>query len=579
MDRLHDNSRALDTINGMIEQDIRVAAKAVIRDRDTLNNEFLELLADELSVSELHWFNPNGEIIYSTIEGYLGWVPGMDHPLYAFMHGSADELMEEIREDAEFGTFVKYGAVKSVDDNTFVQVGILADAVQALTEEFGYQNLVEELSKNEGLIYAQFLDPNMIATAHSDTSSIGMRLSDQDARVALQNGQRFVSQTFYEEENVSAYDIFLPVVLNHEQVGTLNLGISIEPVLDSINRVIYSIIGIGLVAFIVLGSILAKTSLGIVATLSLTKECLDTMAEGDMAQEIPAKLVERNDEFGEIGVAMQNMQEAIRTLLTRIIDVSHYTSSASQQLSASTQQTSASIEEVASTTNEFASAVEAIRGNALSMSESVTRINDMASNGEQAVDDAINRTTQLRDAIRMLAESVRGLGDRSKEIGKIVELISSVAEQTNLLALNAAIEAARAGEHGRGFAVVADEVAALAEQSSKATDDISNLVHAIQNEADSTVTGIVHSSGLADENAIVIGNSAELLRNILNAVDKIAGEVNYVSNSMNDAAMGSEQIAAATEEQSATTQQVASLAQKLNETSEELLKVVNRFRV
>lgn len=122
-------------------------------------------------MDELHWFNKEGEIIYSTIEGYLGWLPSQEHPLYEFMLSNDQELMEEIRADAEFGNLLKYGAVKNTD-GTFVQIGIKADVIQELTEQFSYQSLVEDLAENEKVEYAVFIDKNAIAVASSDKEEI-----------------------------------------------------------------------------------------------------------------------------------------------------------------------------------------------------------------------------------------------------------------------------------------------------------------------------------------------------------------------------------------------------------------------
>ncbi len=576
--RIGDNAAALDAVNQMIEDRIRVAGQMVIRSQGNLSNAMLTQLAEDLGVHELHWFTDQGEIIYSTVEGYLGWVPTQDHPLYDFMLGSDSELMEDVREDTEFGNLVKYGAIKDTQNGTFVQVGIIADAVQELTDEFSYERLINEIAEHEGIVYAQFIDNNLQSIAHSDSEKVGSEISHQEQRTAVTQGNRYATVAYDENWGINVYDILVPVVLGGQIAGAVNLGISMDNVSGSISQIIYTVCAIGLLTFAVLGVVMTMTSMGIVKTLDLVKNRLNTMASGDLSGRKSDELPQRKDEFGEIASAIDNMQSSFSSLIGNVVAASRETFGVSQQLSASMQQTSASIEEVASTANEFAHTVEDVGQSAMSMAKIATQISGMASSGGHAVEKAISSTTEFKERISELAESMGGLSTRSKEIGGIVEVISDISAQTDLLALNAAIESARAGEHGRGFAVVAEEVRRLAEQSARAAHDIAERIEEIQSEAESAVTGILDGAQRAEMNTDVVQESGVILKQILESVDQMTKDVEEVVDGLDTIRMGSGQVAAATEEQSATIQQVAALAQNLNRMSENLNSLVKMFK-
>src|SRR5690606_2134249 len=144
---------------------------------------------------------------------------------------------------------------------------------------------------------------------------------------------------------------------------------------------------------------------------------------------------------------------------------------------------------------------------------------------EKALNDTVSRTMDLHKSIIALVSTIQGLGQRSQEIGHIVGVITSIAEQTNLLALNAAIEAARAGEHGRGFAVVADEVRKLAEQSARATTDITELVTAIQAETETAVSEMNTGAQRTEATISVVKKTGDTLHNILSNIDTIIGQI------------------------------------------------------
>jgi len=213
------------------------------------------------------------------------------------------------------------------------------------------------------------------------------------------------------------------------------------------------------------------------------------------------------------------------------------------------------------------------------MVKSANQILDSTQSGSQGVADAIASTEELKEAMREIASTVEGLGRQSREIGEIVEVITGIADQTNLLALNAAIEAARAGEHGRGFAVVADEVRNLAEQSANSTTRIISLIQSIQAETERTIAGIEQGVERAEANARIVGQTGNLMQEIIDSVTGIITQIEEISRGILEINSGSHEMAATTEEQSASIDSIAASAQELSNMAEHLQNLVAQFKL
>ena len=204
----------------------------------------------------------------------------------------------------------------------------------------------------------------------------------------------------------------------------------------------------------------------------------------------------------------------------------------------------------------------------------------------------------IQTSVATTSELVTNLGERSKEIGQIVEVITSIADQTNLLALNASIEAARAGEHGRGFAVVAGEVSKLAEQSKKSADQIAILISHIQSDTHEAVQSMNKGTGEVEEGSIVITEAGQAFGRILASINLVSRKIAEVSTSAKqmagtaqevDASVDSlaeiaqktsanaQTVAGASEEQLATMQDIAVSAASLNRLAEELQLELKKF--
>jgi methyl-accepting chemotaxis protein len=241
----------------------------------------------------------------------------------------------------------------------------------------------------------------------------------------------------------------------------------------------------------------------------------------------------------------------MRDIISQMSQTSEQVAAESRQLHANAGDIASGAEEVASQTNNVAVASEEmsatsgdIAQNCLSAAENSNRASETARDGAEVVKGSIHGMERIASRVRDAAKTVEELGARSDQIGQIVGTIEDIADQTNLLALNAAIEAARAGEQGRGFAVVADEVRALAERTTRATREISTMIKAIQNETKGAVAAMEEGVAEVERGTESSVKSGEALEMILAQINDVSLQVN--------------QIATAAEEQSATTSEITS---------------------
>jgi methyl-accepting chemotaxis protein len=284
----------------------------------------------------------------------------------------------------------------------------------------------------------------------------------------------------------------------------------------------------------------------IVAPLRQALIAVDRVASGDLTHDID---VHRRDELGQLQQSMQRMTVALRGLVGGISDGVTQIASAAEELSAVTEQTSAGVssqkvetDQLATAMNEMAATVHEVARNAEQASEAAVAADQQAREGDRVVNQAIAQIERLASEVGNSSQAVNDLKLESDKIGGILDVIKSVAEQTNLLALNAAIEAARAGEAGRGFAVVADEVRSLAQRTQTSTKEIEALISALQNGTDQVTRAMGSSLELT-------GSSVELTR-------KAGVELKNITQTVSAIQSMNQQIATAAEQQSAVAEEI-----------------------
>ncbi|BAQ72176.1 histidine kinase, HAMP region, chemotaxis sensory transducer HAMP region: chemotaxis sensory transducer [Pseudomonas sp. Os17] len=257
----------------------------------------------------------------------------------------------------------------------------------------------------------------------------------------------------------------------------------------------------------------------------------ETIAEGNLTQPIT---VDGRDEAGRLLQAMLTMQEKLRDTLQRISASAGQLASAAEELNSVTDESARGltqqnneIEQAATAVNEMTSAVEEVARNAVSTSEASKNATTSAGDGRDLVQETVSAIERMSSDVQSTASLIGDLANESRDIGKVLDVIRGLADQTNLLALNAAIEAARAGEAGRGFAVVADEVRALAHRTQQSTSEIERMIGSIQSGTEHAVDSMRNSTERA-ESTLNIARGAGLSLDTINSAIIEINERNLV---------------------------------------------------
>uniref|UniRef100_A0A7C1X5H1 Methyl-accepting chemotaxis protein n=1 Tax=Pseudomonas graminis TaxID=158627 RepID=A0A7C1X5H1_9PSED len=289
--------------------------------------------------------------------------------------------------------------------------------------------------------------------------------------------------------------------------------------------------GLWLVVGLITAVIILTIGLALLLTKSITNPINDALsvaeriAASDLSREV---LVSGTDEAGRLLKALAQMQTNLRATIMQISDSSTQLASASEEMTVVTEESSRGlvaqndeVNQAATAVTEMSAAVDEVARNAESASEESKRTQGYTEVGLARVAQTLKSIQKLNGNVENTSEQIQGLSDRAQSISKVVEVIRAIAEQTNLLALNAAIEAARAGEQGRGFAVVADEVRALAHRTQASTQEIEQMIAAIQSDSDLAVKAMNTSRDLANESLGVAQEASTSLDQISTAIVQI----------------------------------------------------------
>ena len=351
------------------------------------------------------------------------------------------------------------------------------------------------------------------------------------------------------------------------------------------------LIGLGIVGIaigLIVASLIARSIITVVAKMvaMIQEVAANNLTIEDME-------ITSQDELGQAGSALNSMKNNLSTIMQSIASTAEHVASASEEISASATQSANGSEaqkdqvhQVATAMQEMAATVHEVSESCNKAAESAHETAQTACRGGTIVEDTLAHMRSIAGSVRETAQKVQELGSRSDQIGKIVGVIDDIADQTNLLALNAAIEAARAGEQGRGFAVVADEVRKLAERTTKATKEIAEMIQSVQADTRGAVEKMQSGTQQVEKGVEVTAKAGESLKQIIGQAEHVGEMVTHIATAANEQSSTTETVNANMEqinklvaESAEGAQQSAQACEQLSSLALELQNLVSRFKL
>jgi len=346
------------------------------------------------------------------------------------------------------------------------------------------------------------------------------------------------------------------------------------------------------VAGVIIGLLLALTIVrNLTGRVAQMVDMVQAISENDLSRE--DMIIRNHDEIGTCGKLLNQMKNRLREIIQSIAGTAEHVASASEEISSSATQQAQSAEtqkdqtsQVATAMQEMASTVMQVSENSNKAAESSRQAAETARHGGAIVEETLNKMRTIAQSVGATARKMEELGKSSDQIGRIIGVIDDIADQTNLLALNAAIEAARAGEQGRGFAVVADEVRKLAERTTTATKEIAQMIKNIQDETKTAVAAMEQGTKQVEDGVKSTSQAGDSLKEIIQMSEQVGEMITHIATAATEQSSASEEvnknmeeIAKLVKESAVGAQQSAKACQDLSGLALDLQKMVGNFKM
>ncbi|MGG3140786.1 methyl-accepting chemotaxis protein TlpC [Bacillus subtilis] len=487
------------------------------------------------------------------------------------------------------------------------------------TQINGNEDIVDLLGEKTGDTITIFQGDTRVATnvMKNGERAVGTQASSEVIAAVLKKGKRFYGQA--DVAGSSYQTAYMPLKdQNGNIIGMLYTGAN-QSILASLTQSLFTQFAIVLVIVIMVSVILVLVfTRKINKRLNALKSAFESAGNGDMTIEVSDKT---GDELSELSVYYNKMRMKLNNTIQTVQQSALQLASASQQLSAGAEETNQASEKITEAVQQIANGAQdqitRIENSESSLKQASADIRDISANtaaiadkgqlaqskadiGQKEIANVQAQMDAIHQSIQKSGEIIHQLDGRSKQIEQILSVITQIADQTNLLALNAAIEAARAGEQGKGFAVVADEVRKLAEESQQSAGQISKLIIEIQKDMNRSARSVEHVKTEAAEGVTMIQRTRDAFKEIAAATGEISAEISDLSASVTNISASAHQIndsfaantadikestkntrqaAALTEEQFAAMEEITAASETLSQLAEELTGIISQFKM
>ena len=562
-----------------------------------------------------HAFSDKGVDMDRTSRGYIKQVRETKQPCITgpSVSGTSGKLI----------TIIAYPVLDEQEQLVGIVYGTIElDSINSLVGDIKFFDTGRVyVADEDGLTVAYAQQPEDIGKMDLTQTETNGKTIDQKLvdgfKEAAGSKQQVVTQ-YRTSKGVDSFAVMTPVDLGYRHW----VAVAVAPLSEveaSASTLMKTMLGLALLMLIIVSAVIVYISERLSKPVRTLRDECELINSGDLTKR--PLCLDTTDELGALAHGFSDMRHTMRDLITGITKNAERVSASSEELTAAAQQTaeastsvatsvvdiaegigkqSESITATTATVKEISEQTENVANNASAIAIVTAQTVEAVKHGQAAIQDIVTAMGDINDGTGTVKNTIAKLAKQSDEISKIVDVITGIAEQTNLLALNAAIEAARAGEAGRGFAVVADEVRKLAEESGASATKIAELVATIQTDMKEAVEASAQSSQSVEGSRQSVKEADEIFTSIQLQIEALAGGIKDVSNSIQTISEGTksmtgemdsiasishenasrtQSVSATTEEQSASSEEIAASTRNLSQLAEDLQGEVHKFKV